>query len=168
MKLTHVLLVLAVAGIAVAAWRMTRDDSSQPAAANSGMQSEAAAAQPAPADLGSALPSGQAATGPAPARSVAPTTAEAPQPFSTNTQRTPDSAVVPASDLGGVSITAGGQDFSDKYSGVDEAGRRSAYESLERRILMSKGRSEKEGGFSDEDFERANRELMWLQDNLQP
>lgn len=167
MKLTHILLVLAVAGVAVLAWRMTRGGADTVSGTTAQSQSQAAGAQPSTANLGN-VPGEQPAPAAPVARSSAQLPPEAAQPLSLTPERSSQQGVALLPESGAASAAPVQLDFSSKYGGMDAAGRRSAYESLERRISMSKGLSEKEGGFSEEGFERAMGELMWLQDNLQP
>jgi hypothetical protein len=165
MKLTHILLLLAAAGLAVLVWRSSQGGpegiSGSGPASKGGGSSESGAA----VELG-AVPAGRGLEAATSGGAGERTAADLGAPDSSTQDGAKEG--VTEGPKGEPSELVRDPSIADKYRDTDGQGRRAALNMLERRLESGKGLNPKDGGLRQDEVERLVAEMEWLKDNLDP
>jgi len=161
MKLTHILLLLAAAGLAVLVWRSSQGGPE----AVSGSAPASEGSRAATAELG-AVPAGRGPEDAGSATAGSRTSVDLGAPESST--QSPAEEGVTEGPKGEPSELTRDPSIADKYRDTDSQGRRAALNMLERRLESGKGLNPKDGGLRQDEVERLVAEMEWLKDNLDP
>lgn len=166
MKLTHILLLLAAAGLAVLVWRSSQGGPEGVSGSASASSGGGSGADVGTAELGT-VPAGSNDIAGGGRSEVTGASERSAADANGSTQGSADEGVTegPKVELGELTPDPS---IVGKYLETDGQGRREALNIIQRRLESGKGLDPKEGGLSVYEVERLVAEMEWLKDNLDP